>query len=134
MDHIVASLPPSLATRPHTVLAATLSPEELAWLHEMPYIIQSGDLRAVFVHAELQPNVTFVDQQPQVNMYMTMNKKWAKFWRGPLTAYFGHDTARGLQQHPYAYGLDTGAYILIILLHLSMLLFPTPTPPVLLTL
>lgn len=108
IDRIAASLAPRLSTRPHAFLAAALTPKEMAWMCEMPYIIQSGDLRAVFVHAELQRDVPLDDQQPHVNMYMTINKKWAKFWPGPLTAYFGHDTARGLQKHQFSYGLDTG--------------------------
>jgi hypothetical protein len=34
---------------------------------------------------------------------------WANKWKGPLTAYFGHDAARGLQVYDCAVGLDTGA-------------------------
>jgi hypothetical protein len=29
-------------------------------------------------------------------------------WSGPEQIVFGHDSLRGLQQHPWATGLDTG--------------------------
>ena len=39
-----------------------------------------------------------------------MEHPWAAEWNGPLTAYFGHDTARGLQIFPSAIGIDTGEF------------------------
>ena len=105
----------------HAKIAHLMSPEELAWIGDLPYIIQSEDLNALFVHAGLQKNVSLDDQQPTTIMNMCSeltsgrvsiaslkNFAWAPQWEGPQTVYFGHDTSRGLQQCPWAYGLDTG--------------------------
>ena len=35
-------------------------------------------------------------------------QRWAAQWRGPELVIFGHDAMEGLQEHPYAVGLDTG--------------------------
>eukprot|EP01032_Pedospumella_encystans_P013652 gene13652-15704_t len=105
----------------HAKIAHLMSPEELAWIGDLPYIIQSQDLNALFVHAGLQKNVSLDDQQPTTVMNMCSeltsgrvsiaslkNFAWAPLWEGPQTVYFGHDTSRGLQQCLWAYGLDTG--------------------------
>lgn len=108
-------------SRQHACLASEMSDVEIAWMCELPYIVQSGDLGAIFVHAGLEQGVELEDQQPYCSMFMTMQDQagkqvwsrkaqpWAKHWPGPLTAYFGHDTARGLQTHPFSFGLDTGS-------------------------
>jgi hypothetical protein len=105
----------------HLRVAAALTEEQASWLADLPYFIRSLDLGAVFVHAGLVNNVRLSYQEPWIMMTMRSQMPsgrassrclnahpWAKTWKGPLTAYFGHDTARGLQIYPSAYGIDTG--------------------------
>jgi hypothetical protein len=105
----------------HLRVAAALTEEQASWLADLPYFIRSLDLGAVFVHAGLLNNVRLPYQEPWIMMTMRSQMPsgrassrclsahpWAKTWKGPLTAYFGHDTARGLQIYPSAYGIDTG--------------------------
>jgi len=128
-------------------LALQLSPSELAWLAELPYFIRSVDLGSVFVHAGFKADKRLAEQDPWVMMTARsvlpdgrMSPRcfnrypWAKTWRGPLTAYFGHDAARGYQLYDSAVGLDTGCVCVPALspapLSLSSLRFIPPFPAV----
>jgi hypothetical protein len=98
-----------------------LSAREFEWMTQLPFFIRSDDLAALFVHAGLHPSLPLHQQDPWVMMTMRSlqpggrvsckcdyKHPWADHWTGPLTVYFGHDAARGLQQQPAAIGLDTG--------------------------
>lgn len=105
----------------HTRIAKELTPAQWSWLTELPYFIRSDDLAALFVHAGFQSNLRLTDQDPWVMMTMRSllpglrasarcdyRFPWASLWKGPMTVYFGHDAARGLQVYNHAVGLDTG--------------------------
>jgi predicted phosphodiesterase len=105
----------------HSRIANALGPEDYAWLIESPWFIVSPDTMHLFVHAGFIPGVKLTQQNPRLMMNMrsvlsdgTVTAKnvpdceWAKLWRGPQTVVFGHDAHRGLQQHEYAKGIDTG--------------------------
>eukprot|EP01035_Chromulina_nebulosa_P024497 gene24497-31899_t len=94
---------------------------DLQWLSKSPFYVRSPDLGGLFVHAGFQPHLRLSEQLPLVMMTMRSylpNRKmspkclyeypWASQWKGPLTVYFGHDAARGLQIYDHAVGLDTG--------------------------
>ena len=105
----------------HLRIALDLSLTEFAWLHSLPYFINSNDLGTLFVHAGFQEKVRVTEQDPW--MMMTMRSvmpdgkiytkclpqyPWAARWKGPMSVLFGHDAARGLQEYEYATGIDTG--------------------------
>ena len=105
----------------HTRIAKELTPAQWSWLTELPYFVRSDDLSALFVHAGFQANLRLTDQDPWVMMTMRSllpgyrasarcdsRFPWASLWKGPMTVYFGHDAARGLQVYNHAVGLDTG--------------------------
>jgi hypothetical protein len=112
--------PPDL--RPaHRRVAETLEEEDWQWLSDLPFYLELPEHDAIVVHAGLLPDVPLPEQQPYdlMNMRSVLadgtasrtyedGAPWATLWPGPRLVVFGHDAIRGLQQHPYAIGLDTG--------------------------
>ena len=109
----------------HLRIALQLSVKEMEWMSQLPYYIRSIDLGTLFVHAGFMNGVRLPDQDPWVMMTMRsvlpdgrMSPRyvpqypWAVQWAGPLTAVFGHDAARGLQNYKNAIGIDTGERVL----------------------
>lgn len=105
----------------HSQIAHALGPGDFAWLLEAPWFISAPETRHLFVHAGFIPGVRLTQQNPRLMMNMrsvledgTVTAKnvpecgWARLWRGPETVVFGHDAHRGLQQHEFAKGIDTG--------------------------
>ncbi|GKY97501.1 hypothetical protein MPSEU_000708300 [Mayamaea pseudoterrestris] len=115
-----------------------LSDNDVEWMAELPYTIRiRGSLLEreddiVVVHAGFVPGKE-IESQLVSDMITIRNVKleretldkpifysradkkssdahpWASVWRGEEFVIFGHDAARGLQEHEKALGLDTGA-------------------------
>ena len=105
----------------HATVARSLTSEDWRYLEALPLYRALPELDALVVHAGLVPGVALPDQ-PR-NMLINMRSitpsgepskrvdagvPWASLWPGPAHVVFGHDAIRGLQQHPFATGLDTG--------------------------
>tara|TARA_B100001750_G_scaffold90214_1_gene71313 strand:- start:1253 stop:1936 length:684 start_codon:yes stop_codon:yes gene_type:complete len=109
----------------HQAVADSLTDDDWAYLDALPLHRRfpglAGDQDVLVVHAGLVPGVPLAEQRPKWEMNLrSIDRRgepskriedgapWAAFWRGPELVVFGHDAVRGLQQHPYAIGLDTG--------------------------
>ena len=99
--------------------AETLSFKHIDWLESLPYTLDLGD-GIVVVHAGFIPGVARDKQTVQTMIRIrsfdehdaptdkVLGSPWATKWQGPEFVIFGHDAIRGLQQAPFALGLDTG--------------------------
>lgn len=107
--------------RHHREVAGSLGADDLAWLSALPLWLELPEHGARVVHAGLVPglaleaqprelvlNLRSVTPQGQGTARLEAGAPWASLWRGPPHLLFGHDAVRGLQQWPWATGLDTG--------------------------
>lgn len=105
----------------HRKIAGTLGPADWAWLETRPLTLELPEHKMRVVHAGLVPGVPLEQQRREdlLNLRSITSDgrpskranegvPWASVWRGPEHVVFGHDAVRGLQQHPFATGLDTG--------------------------
>ncbi len=112
---------PPLLSRAHFALTDVLSDEDWAFLDSLPYFIRLPLHNTIVVHAGLLPGIALEKQEPHLLLNIRSvrpdgtgsDKKsdgplWASLWQGPERVIFGHHASQGLQQHPYAIGLDTG--------------------------
>jgi hypothetical protein len=103
----------------------TLNAADWAYLDALPHYLRlgpqaPGQPEVAVVHAGGVPGVPLEKQDPEHLLTLrsirddgTPTKRiegtpWAKLWHGPERLVFGHDAVRGLQQYPWATGLDTG--------------------------
>jgi hypothetical protein len=121
-DHVLkARAGDAAAKKHHLAVAATLGKADVDWLAARPLWLRLPyDEPHLVVHGGMVPGVA-VEKQTREHLLamrsITADGKpskriegtpWAALWKGPEHAVFGHDAIRGLQQHPFATGLDTG--------------------------
>ena len=105
----------------HIEVAKSLTAKDFEFLGALPLWIDVPKHKLRVVHAGLVPGVKVQDQKPEDLMNMRSldaqgrakrrvdeGVPWASQWPGPELIVFGHDAMRGLQEHPFALGLDTG--------------------------
>jgi hypothetical protein len=104
-------------------IAKRIDEDDAAWLAALPLYLPlalSPELPIVVVHAGLLPAVPFASQERANLLNMRSIRSdgspskridegvpWASLWVGPEQVIFGHDAVRGLQEWPYATGIDT---------------------------
>lgn len=105
----------------HVRLAETFDERDWALLEGLPLYIALPEHAALIVHAGLVPGVPLAQQDPLHLMNLRSVRAdgvgskrpddgvlWGTLWQGPALVLFGHHAGAGLQQHPFAIGLDTG--------------------------
>jgi hypothetical protein len=121
-----AAPPPAKGLRlHHERVADQLTDADWSYLESLPLYLRlgaerPGDPDTVVLHAGAVPGVPFQQQTRDhlINLRSIGSdgaptkkiegRPWAAVWAGPERIVFGHDAVRGLQQQPFATGLDTG--------------------------
>lgn len=107
---------------------STLTQEDFSYLQSLPYSLTIPKINSIIVHAGMVPGIP-LKQQCLIDLCHMRNLvskdtlwgpvhvakskpdigvQWGTLWVGPEHVYYGHDARRGLQELPFATGLDTG--------------------------
>jgi hypothetical protein len=118
---LAQGVPESELRQQSLALLRSLDAADLALLEGLPFWLRLPEHAALVVHAGLVPDIPLEAQDPEVLMNVRTlradgspsknpsdGELWGARWPGPELVLFGHHAARGLQQHPFALGLDTG--------------------------
>ncbi len=105
----------------HVKLAESFDVADWSLLQSLPLHLALLEHNALVVHAGLVPGVALAAQDPSLLMNLrsvradgTGSKRpdegvaWGSLWHGPELVLFGHHASAGLQEYPFAIGLDTG--------------------------
>lgn len=98
-----------------------LTNTELKYLYELPYSISLPKYNILVVHAGMLPNKLVKEQELNdlirlrciqddgigTKDFLSKDKLWINYWKGPEKIVFGHDAMRRLQKTDFAIGLDT---------------------------
>lgn len=116
-----ADKPPPRMAPYHESVAKELSEDDWKVLAALPYFVNLPDKQALVVHGGLVPGVPLDEQDPILLMNLRCVRDdgsgtkrgdegvlWGSVWPGPQLVLFGHHASAGLQEHPFAIGLDTG--------------------------
>ncbi|KAF0717938.1 Aste57867_2000 [Aphanomyces stellatus] len=103
-----------------------LSDADVEFLEQLPFTIDLPQVNAMVVHAGIVPGVSLEEQslghlykmrflkRSSISTVTALETKeegsalWATQYDGPKLIVFGHDAKAGLQDTPFALGLDTG--------------------------
>jgi nitrite reductase/ring-hydroxylating ferredoxin subunit len=124
LDHLhakAAGVPNPYLKPSHKPVIESLEPHHVAYLESLPLWIALPEHNALVVHAGLVPGVAVADQERALLLNIRTLRAdgtgskvaedgvlWGTRWLGPELVIFGHHALAGLQQHPFALGLDTG--------------------------